>query len=95
MPRRWSSIAVTPANPSIAKGLTEQFTATGTYTDDSTQISPPGDLGLGHDLGGDHHHRGPGHRRWHRAPPTIRPRYGGITGSTAADRESRRWTRSQ
>ena len=34
------SIAVTPANPSIAKGLTEQFTATGTYTDGSTQTSP-------------------------------------------------------
>jgi sugar lactone lactonase YvrE len=31
------SIAVTPASPSIAKGLTEQFTATGTYTDNSTQ----------------------------------------------------------
>ena len=25
------------ANPSIAKGLTQQFTATGTYTDNSTQ----------------------------------------------------------
>jgi hypothetical protein len=31
------SIAVTPANPSIAQGLTEQFTATGTYADGSTQ----------------------------------------------------------
>ena len=31
------SIAVTPATPSIAKGLTQQFTATGTYTDASTQ----------------------------------------------------------
>ena len=31
------SIAVTPANPSIAKGTTQQFTATGTYTDGSTQ----------------------------------------------------------
>ncbi|MGA2901714.1 MAG: Ig-like domain-containing protein [Candidatus Acidiferrales bacterium] len=31
------SIAVTPANPSIAKGTTEQFTATGTYSDNSTQ----------------------------------------------------------
>jgi uncharacterized protein YjdB len=31
------SIAVTPASPSIAKGLTEQFTATGTYSDNSTQ----------------------------------------------------------
>ena len=31
-----SSIAVTPANSSIAIGGTEQFTATGTYTDGST-----------------------------------------------------------
>ncbi len=31
------SIQVTPADPTIAKGLTEQFTATGTYSDDSTQ----------------------------------------------------------
>ncbi|MBS1829999.1 MAG: Ig-like domain-containing protein [Acidobacteria bacterium] len=31
------SITVTPANPSIAKGLTQQFTATGAYADSSTQ----------------------------------------------------------
>ena len=31
------SIAVTPPTPSIAKGTTQQFTATGTYTDNSTQ----------------------------------------------------------
>jgi hypothetical protein len=31
------SIAVTPANASIASGTTEAFTATGTYTDSSTQ----------------------------------------------------------
>src|SRR5205814_604778 len=31
------SIAVTPANPSIPKGTTQQFTATGTYSDGSTQ----------------------------------------------------------
>jgi len=30
-------IAVTPANPSIVLGTTEQFTATGTYTDSSTK----------------------------------------------------------
>src|SRR6266571_2931051 len=30
------SIAVTPANPSIAKGATKQFNATGTYSDGST-----------------------------------------------------------
>ena len=46
------SIAVTPANPSVAKGLTEPFTATGTYSDNSTQdLTSSGDLGLGHDLG--------------------------------------------
>jgi hypothetical protein len=32
-----SSIAVTPANPSITVGVTQQFTATGTYSDSSTQ----------------------------------------------------------
>ncbi len=31
-----TSIAVTPAIPSVAKGLTQQFTATGTYADGST-----------------------------------------------------------
>src|SRR5207249_1076353 len=30
-------IDVTPSNPSIAKGTTQQFTATGTYTDSTTQ----------------------------------------------------------
>jgi hypothetical protein len=32
-----SSIAVTPANPSISNGTTQQFTAMGTYSDGSTQ----------------------------------------------------------
>ena len=31
-----ASIAVTPANPSIANGLTQQFTATGTYSNGTT-----------------------------------------------------------
>ena len=31
------SIEVSPAAPSIANGLTQQFTATGLYSDDSTQ----------------------------------------------------------
>jgi uncharacterized protein YjdB len=33
-----TSITVTPAAPSIAKGTTQQFTATGHYSDNSTQI---------------------------------------------------------
>jgi hypothetical protein len=32
------SIAVTPANPSIAAGTNQQFIATGTYADNSTQV---------------------------------------------------------
>ncbi len=32
-----TSIAVTPTNPSIAKGTTQQFTATGTFSDSTTQ----------------------------------------------------------
>jgi len=32
-----SSLQVTPANPSVAKGLKQQFAATGTFTDGSTQ----------------------------------------------------------
>jgi hypothetical protein len=32
-----NSVAVTPANPSIQNGATQQFTATGTYSDASTQ----------------------------------------------------------
>src|SRR5204862_791626 len=31
------SIAVTPASPSVPKGMAVQFTATGTYSDSSTQ----------------------------------------------------------
>src|SRR5262249_2563898 len=31
------SIAVSPTNPAIVKGLTQSFSATGTYTDGSTQ----------------------------------------------------------
>src|SRR4029077_5341597 len=35
-PATLRSIAVTSPNPSIAKGLTEQYTATGTFNDGST-----------------------------------------------------------
>ena len=78
------SIAVTPANPSVAKGLTEQFTATGTFSDNSTAgPDQPGDLGLGHDLGGHDHQRpglatgvGDGH------VDDQRRRSSGVSGST-------------
>lgn len=37
-----ASIAVTPATPTLAKGLTQQFTATGTYTDNSSHVLESG-----------------------------------------------------
>jgi hypothetical protein len=37
LPATLTSIAVTPANPSIAKGAQQQFTATGTFSDNTTQ----------------------------------------------------------
>ena len=64
---------MTPANPTVAKGLTEQFTATGTYTDGSTPTSPPGHLGVGDDLGRDHQQQpawpSAGHRHDESPPP--------------------------
>ncbi|MDH4122143.1 MAG: Ig-like domain-containing protein [Deltaproteobacteria bacterium] len=36
------SIAVTPANPSVAAGLTQTFTATGTYTDNTQAVLTTG-----------------------------------------------------
>jgi uncharacterized protein YjdB len=36
-PASLASIAVTPTNPSVAKGTTKQFTATGTFSDNTTQ----------------------------------------------------------
>ncbi|HEX2569635.1 MAG TPA: Ig-like domain-containing protein [Polyangia bacterium] len=36
-PARLVSIAVTPPTPSVARGRTQQFAATGTYTDNTTQ----------------------------------------------------------
>ncbi|MFZ5876513.1 MAG: kelch repeat-containing protein [Nitrospirota bacterium] len=40
VPPTLSSIAVTPADPTIHVGQTQQFTATGTFSDGSTQILP-------------------------------------------------------
>ncbi len=37
-PAQLATITVTPSNPTILFGMTEQFTATGTFTDGSTQV---------------------------------------------------------
>ena len=58
------SIAVTPANPSIAAGLDQQFTATGTYSRRLDRRSHRhGHLGLGRHRRRDHRTGGLGHRR--------------------------------
>ena len=68
-----------PANPSVAKGLTDQFTATGTYTDGSTANSPPGDLGVGDGRGRDDYPQAAWPRPWPRARPRSLRRSSGIT----------------
>ena len=50
------SIAVTPVSPTIAKGATQQFTATGTYSDSSTQnLTSQVAWNFGEHRDGDHH----------------------------------------
>ena len=77
------SIAVTPANTSLPTGETEQFTATGTLSNDiHREPDQPGDLDLlRHHLG--HDQQRPG---WPRpsspGPVTISAAFDGITGST-------------
>jgi hypothetical protein len=62
------SIAVTPANPAIAKGNTEQFTATGTYA----EPDKPGHVGVGNDLRRHHHRRRTRHGRGDRHLDNLR-----------------------
>ena len=77
------SIAVTPANPSVAKGTTQQFTATG-HLLRQLDAGPdqPGDLGLGHDLRRHHHQPRAWRRRSATGTSTISATLGGVTGST-------------
>ena len=64
------SIDVSPAAPSIANGLTQQFTATGLYSDGSTQdLTTEVDLGLVRRRGGD----GEQHRPWRPRPASAAP----------------------
>ena len=77
------SIAVTPANPSVPKGLTEQFTATGHLLRQlDAEPDQPGDLGLGHDLRRHHHRRRAGHRGGDGHLHASAPRWAAISGST-------------
>ena len=77
------SIAVTPANPSVAKG---QTAAVHRHRHLLRQLDAgpdqPGDLGLGHTRGGHHHRRRPGHRRGDGHLHRSAPRSAAITGST-------------
>ena len=59
-----TGLAVTPVNPSIAQGFAEQFTATGTYSNNiDREPDEPGDVGVGHAIGRHHHRRRTGHGR--------------------------------
>jgi 6-phosphogluconolactonase (cycloisomerase 2 family) len=83
------SIAVTPANPSIAGGTTQQFAATGTYTDNSTQnlttavvwsSSNSGVAAVSNAAGSNGLATGLG-----QGASTIGAALGGVSGSTALD----------
>ena len=75
-----TSIAVTPASPTIAAGANQQMTATGTYSDGSNARSSPT--------------RSPGPRARPRSPPSPQP--GSPTASPRARARSRpRWARSR
>ena len=81
------SIEVTPATPSIANGLTQQFTATGLYTDNSTQdLTTEVDLGLVRQRGGDGKQRRRLERAWRPrsalGSTTVSATSGGVTGDT-------------
>ena len=76
-----TSIAVTPANPTVTVGGTQQFTATGTYSDGTTQGSDdPGDVGVV-EHGGAADERRAGHREA-TGSTTISATLGAVSGST-------------
>ena len=76
---------MTPANPSVAKGLTQQFTATGTYYRQlDAEPDQPGDLGLGESPRSPRSPRtGLASTAGHRAPSTITATLGGVSSTTA------------
>ena len=70
-----SSIAVTPAGPTISTGATQQFTATGTYSDGSTQnITSQATWASSNTSVATHQQRRPGHGRQCLAVPPFRRR---------------------
>ena len=87
-PRCSQSIAVTPANPSVAKGLTQQFTATGTFSDNSTQnLTSQVTWASATTSVATINTAGPGHRAWPRAPRRISATLGGDQRLDRADRQ--------
>ena len=77
-----TSVAVTPANPTGQAGATQQFTATGTYSDNTTKDITSQVTGL-LEYGCGHHQRYPGSASTVGAgTTTISALQGGITGTT-------------
>ena len=82
-----SSIAVTPVNPSIQTGATQQFTATGTYSDGRQarrRYYEPGDLGVVEHSEGHYQWKWAGHGRvrWQHYHIRDIARGDWVTGST-------------
>ena len=69
------SIAVTPANPSVPEGRTEQFTATGTFSDNSTEdLTSQVTWASATTVRGHDHRRRCWRPGWRRARPRSAPR---------------------
>ena len=80
-PPTLTSIAVTPANRPSTTGGTQQFTATGTYSDASTLTDEPGDLRVLDHRRGDGERGRPGDRG-STGTTTISATLGSVSGST-------------
>ena len=77
-----TSIAVTPASPSIALGLTRQFTATGTYSDETAKLDELCELEFYH-RGCQHQQRGSCEQREKEGSTTIAASAGAVQGTAA------------
>ena len=77
---------MTPANTSVPKGQTEQFTATGTFSDNTTENLTSQVTWASSDTICGHDQQPPAWPRpWRPGPSTISATLDGITGSTGAD----------
>ena len=91
-----SSIAVTPANPTMQRARRSSSTPRHLFRRLDREPHQPGDVGVGHDLGGHHHQARAGWRPpWRPAPPRSAPRSTASPARRCSRSAPRRWNRSR